>query len=118
MFPRRSIVCSAAVLIALVGVATISQARDICRDDKRIVGGVDTTIKEHPWQVALISSDGALMCGGSIIADKWVLTAAHCFVRSTQAKNMRARAGTTDYRQDAGSSEIEKIVVHEKYNPV
>lgn len=43
----------------------------------RIVGGYETSIEQHPWQVSLI--DGAShSCGGSIIGNQWVLTAAHC----------------------------------------
>jgi secreted trypsin-like serine protease len=37
---------------------------------------------KYPWQVRLYSSmqDDKGLCGGSIIADQWVLTAAHCAV--------------------------------------
>lgn len=44
----------------------------------KIVGGVITTIERNPWQVALLSY-GSQVCGGSIIGDRWVLSAAHCF---------------------------------------
>jgi len=43
----------------------------------RIVGGEVATAHEFPWQVAL-NMDGGWFCGGSIISDEWVLTAAHC----------------------------------------
>jgi secreted trypsin-like serine protease len=49
---------------------------------RRIVGGKATTIGDYPWQVSLqISFDGSIWshtCGGSIIDEKWVITAAHC----------------------------------------
>ena len=40
---------------------------------QKVVGGVDVDIKDYPWQVAVDYG-----CGGSIIGDSWVLTAAHC----------------------------------------
>jgi len=43
----------------------------------RIVGGEETTIEAHPWQVE-IRRGGYLHCGGSLINENWVLTAAHC----------------------------------------
>merc|ERR1719228_1762821 len=45
----------------------------------RIVGGVDTEVNEYPWQVALVSYGSTwIFCGGSLISDIWVMTAAHC----------------------------------------
>ncbi|KAK0067733.1 transmembrane protease serine 3 [Biomphalaria pfeifferi] len=43
----------------------------------KIVGGSQTTITKYPWQVS-IRVNGYHMCGGSLINDHWVLTAAHC----------------------------------------
>lgn len=42
----------------------------------RIVGGTAASVKNYPWQVYIRSGDYS--CGGTIIADKWILTAAHC----------------------------------------
>merc|ERR1712037_904927 len=43
----------------------------------RIVGGIEAEEHEWPWQVALFIDD-AWFCGGSLISETYVLTAAHC----------------------------------------
>ncbi len=49
--------------------------------NSRIVGGVETLPNEYPWQAYLqmeMMSGKYYACGGSLIADRWVLTAGHC----------------------------------------
>jgi trypsin len=80
---------------------------------RRIVGGEPTDIKQHPWQVAL--TVGTNLCGGSIIAQSWVLTAAHCVTPTSRPSEVKAKANATDYTQGGVWTAIERIVVHEKY---
>nr|XP_027218648.1 transmembrane protease serine 9-like [Penaeus vannamei] len=43
----------------------------------RIVGGVETEVNEYPWMVSLVNGGGLYhFCGGAIISDEWVVTAA------------------------------------------
>ena len=45
----------------------------------RIVGGQETEVNEYPWQVGLVfPSSKVPFCGGSIISDRHIMTAAHC----------------------------------------
>ena len=43
----------------------------------QIVGGEEATAHTYPWMAALFV-DGKYFCGGTLISDEWVLTAAHC----------------------------------------
>jgi len=45
---------------------------------KRIIGGTYAPRGAWPWQVALRFMTGIYMCGGALISDRWVVTAAHC----------------------------------------
>ncbi len=44
----------------------------------KIVNGRDINVEETPWQVVLITPAGSFFCGGSILNQRWMLTAAHC----------------------------------------
>ncbi len=88
----------------------------------RIVGGTTTSIRDYPWQV--IISAGDFICGGSIIADKWVVTAAHCLFDEDNNRipdeNIAFLAGANrPFREDPGGVryDISYTVVHEDYQP-
>lgn len=46
----------------------------------RIVGGDDSEVGQFPYQVSVQMQDGFHFCGGSILNEHFILTAAHCVV--------------------------------------
>ncbi len=42
----------------------------------KVIGGQPAIPRSWPWQVALF--DGGILCGGSLINNQWIVTAAHC----------------------------------------
>ncbi|GAB6029630.1 Mannan-binding lectin serine protease 1 [Chamberlinius hualienensis] len=50
----------------------------------QIINGATGNIRYWPWQVGIYSqSTKSLICGGSLIRESWVLSAAHCFKITT-----------------------------------
>ncbi|XP_019361069.1 PREDICTED: chymotrypsinogen 2-like [Gavialis gangeticus] len=49
----------------------------------RIVNGEEAIPGSWPWQVSLQDNTGFHFCGGSLISEDWVVTAAHCGVKTT-----------------------------------
>ena len=80
---RRAIVAAIAALILLLS-ALIQSVAAAPRPDPRIIGGEPADFGEYPFMVALLFEPTAgndfekQYCGGSLIASRWVLTAAHC----------------------------------------
>ena len=73
-------------IIHLFFPAGLSQWQDAsAAPEKRIVNGEEITIKDADWNflvhVELTSSQGgAYTCGGTVINENYVLTAAHCII--------------------------------------
>jgi secreted trypsin-like serine protease len=64
----------------------------------RVIGGTPAGDGAWPWQVALYwretpTGDFRMICGGSLIDQNWVLTAAHCIL-SPDASKFRVVEGT------------------------
>jgi len=79
----------------------------------KIVGGLVTDLHDYPWQVRL--SIGGGLCGGTILSDRWVLTAAHCCQGASSAS-----ISIGDWRMnnaDAGEFAVDakEIIIHPNY---
>ncbi|XP_031633643.1 trypsin-3-like [Contarinia nasturtii] len=81
----------------------------------RIFGGLKATIERMPWQVALIRHS-YFRCGGSIIGQSWVISAAHC-TNGTPADAFGVRVGTS-LRYSGKLIGVKRIINHEKFNMI
>ncbi|XP_072312156.1 serine protease 33 [Eucyclogobius newberryi] len=83
----------------------------------RIVGGADATAGEWPWQVD-IQKSSAHVCGGSLIAKDWVLSAAHCFPNPSDLSSYIIYVGRyqlNGYNPDQSSHKVSRIVIPDGY---
>lgn len=61
------------------GLAAAATAFIYLDRDERIIGGEPAPRGAYPFFSTMVKADGSHICGASLIAPQWVLTAAHCF---------------------------------------
>lgn len=81
----------------------------------RIVGGSDTDIERHPWQAAMFDSD-FYYCGGVIINERRVITAAHCLEDDPPESFITFRVGTTLRGEGGQEYGIVSYELHPQYD--
>ncbi|XP_068943504.1 trypsin-like [Petaurus breviceps papuanus] len=95
------------LILAFVG-AAVAFSTD---DDDKIVGGYTCEANSLPYQVSL--NNGGHFCGGALITDQWVLSAAHCY-----KSRIQVRLGEHDKEILEGNEQFinaEKIIRHPDY---
>jgi secreted trypsin-like serine protease len=109
------VLCCTTYLQAQAGAATISP---------RIIGGVTVPQDTYPWAAALLSASQpdafqAQFCGGSLIASRWVLTAAHC-VADFSANGVEVAVGIEDLTQITPNDRVPvaNIYLHPDYDDI
>jgi hypothetical protein len=63
--------------VVSLGEDTLNKKRPIRGEEGRVVGGQASQPAAWPWVVALYR-DGYFHCGGVLLDESWVMTAAHC----------------------------------------
>ncbi|XP_013924331.1 PREDICTED: tissue-type plasminogen activator [Thamnophis sirtalis] len=87
-----------------------------------IKGGAYSYIESHPWQAAIFMKNRGregFQCGGILINSCWILSAAHCFSKSTVLQSLKVVLGRTARVKPSITEQIfqvERYIMHEKYN--
>ncbi|KAJ8932949.1 hypothetical protein NQ314_014328 [Rhamnusium bicolor] len=107
----KVVVCLAFVSVVLADL----EERKIPTLDGRIVGGSNTTIDRHPYQISLRYFSEHI-CGGAIISSTWVLTAAHCVQGATLPSFLTVRIGSSYVGSGGEVITVLSTIIHPNYD--
>jgi secreted trypsin-like serine protease len=87
----------------------------------KIIGGKPAAPNEYPWQASLVVSwiadaSQAHFCGGSILNNQWIVTAAHCLV-GLEAIDVHVVTGSNVLSPGVLRVNAARLITHANYNP-
>lgn len=88
----------------------------------KIIGGEDAKWDNHKWQAALLVSfiadpTEAHFCGGTLIRNDWVVTAAHCVDSGTLPQDINVLTGTANLNSGGKRGNVDSIYINKSYIP-
>ncbi|XP_053688913.1 chymotrypsin-2-like [Sabethes cyaneus] len=87
----------------------------LANGQQRIAGGTDAADGQFPYQVSLRDQQLTHFCGGAIINNRWVITAASCAVER-EPSNVLVLTGTQRLSTGGTNHQADRIIVHPFFN--
>lgn len=89
--------------------------------NSRVINGIQARPHSWPWTVSIqLRKKNFHFCGGSLITNRHILTAAHCFL-NISANSLKVVVGVHSLNSSIAlknSFRISNIKIYPKYNPV
>ncbi|XP_058452856.1 trypsin 3A1-like [Malaya genurostris] len=102
--------------VALLTTTVLRTVFPLPRRSKRIAGGNIVDVAKHPFQVAVQLEH--YRCGGSILNERWVLTAVHCMSLLENPNKLTIRAGSNHFDFGGVVIPVRRIYLHPKQDGV
>uniref|UniRef100_A0A8C3FJK8 chymotrypsin n=1 Tax=Chrysemys picta bellii TaxID=8478 RepID=A0A8C3FJK8_CHRPI len=88
----------------------VQEIQPIISGYARIVNGEEAVPRSWPWQVSL-QTNSWHFCGGSLVSERWVVTAAHCGVTKSNVVVLG------EHDRSSSQEKVQKLVfTHPQYN--
>ncbi|XP_022223549.1 chymotrypsin-2 [Drosophila obscura] len=111
MLSYKDLSLAALVILAIVGLGQAAPPIG------RVVNGTDSSIESYPFVISLRGPSGSHSCGGSIVSQQFVVTAAHCTAGRT-SNQLSVQYGVTNINSTGPNVVgVKKIIQHELYSP-
>src|SRR6056297_3623185 len=99
-------------------------AQNFCSGD-RVMGGCPVSIGDFPWMVSLNEANARSrfdghFCGGTIVGDHWILTAAHCvdLLDPANPLGLEIYANSASLQGGGTAFDVARVFVHSGYQGV
>ena len=74
-------------------------------------------MNEYPWQVGMVTAGHSMVwCGGSLISNQWILTAAHC-TQDKSPSDIEVLLGEHDLHNSSETSVFRMTIAHIEDHP-
>ncbi|CRK91346.1 CLUMA_CG005019, isoform A [Clunio marinus] len=98
-------------IILIFGASTLISAEN----NLKIVGGTEAEEGSAPYQVSLQYRNLGHNCGGAIIHERFILTAAHCLARLAP-KDYKVMVGSNDVKKGSVFYHPDKFFIHSRHD--
>jgi trypsin len=119
----KQLIGSSIAIAALAAVSSLACSQTVdektSSTDDKIIGGVEATPNEFDGATVLYRSATSAVCGGTLVAPNWVLSAAHCVISPSAANGgiLKIVVGRHKLSGTGGEAiNVKKAYRHSGYN--